>query len=185
MEQMKKLLLHTCCAPCVTVPLERLSESFNVTCYFYNPNIHPKREYRQRLEELKGLLEDLNVDLVIGEYDVKQWFDAVKGLEHEPEGGKRCEVCFRFRLERTAKIAAERGFDCFTTVMSISPHKNAKLLNEIGNELSREYGVEYIEANFKKKDGFKRSVELSRKYNLYRQDYCGCIFSKKEREAKK
>ncbi len=176
---MKKLLLHTCCGPCVTVPLERLRESFQVTCYFYNPNIHPRKEYQNRLEELKRLLQQLDAEIIVAEYDTRVWFDAVKGLEDEPEGGKRCEVCFRLRLEKTAQTAKEKGFDAFTTVMSISPHKNFKLLNEIGNELARKYGVEYIEANFKKKDGFKRSVELSKKYNLYRQDYCGCVFSKR------
>jgi len=176
---MKNVLLHTCCGPCVTVPLERLRDSFQVTCYFYNPNIHPEQEYQQRLDELKRLLKELEAEIIVGEYDPKNWFAAVKGLEHEPEGGKRCAVCFRFRLERTAKVAVEKGFDAFTTVMSISPHKSAQLLNDIGNELSEKYGVEYIEANFKKKDGFKRSAELSRKYNLYRQNYCGCIFSRR------
>lgn len=176
---MKKLLLHTCCAPCVTVPLERLKPDFQITCYFYNPNIHPKKEYLNRLNELENLLDDFHVEMIVADYEVKRWFQLILGLEGEPEGGKRCEVCFKMRLEQTARFARENKFDAFTTVMSISPHKNADLPNRIGNELSQEFGVEYIEANFKKKDGFKRSVELSKKYNLYRQNYCGCIYSQR------
>ena len=176
---MKKLLLHTCCAPCVTVPLERLKPDFQITCYFYNPNIHPKKEYLKRLNELKKLLDDFHIKMIVADYEVKRWLQLVRGLEDVPEGGKRCEVCFRMRLEQTARFARENNYDAFTTVMSISPHKNADLLNRIGNELSQEFGVDYIEANFKKKDGFKRSVELSKKYNLYRQNYCGCIYSQR------
>jgi len=176
---MKKLLLHTCCAPCVTVPVERLQPDFQITCYFYNPNIHPKKEYLKRLNELKKLLDDFHIEMIVADYEVKRWLQLVRGLEDVPEGGKRCEVCFRMRLEQTARFARENNYDAFTTVMSISPHKNADLLNRIGNELSQEFGVDYIEANFKKKDGFKRSVELSKKYNLYRQNYCGCIYSQR------
>ncbi len=176
---MKKLLLHTCCAPCVTVPVERLQSDFQITCYFYNPNIHPKKEYLKRLNELKKLLDGFHIEMIVADYEVKRWLQLVRGLEDVPEGGKRCEVCFRMRLEQTARFARENNYDAFTTVMSISPHKNADLLNRIGNELSQEFGVDYIEANFKKKDGFKRSVELSKKYNLYRQNYCGCIYSQR------
>ncbi|OQX95618.1 hypothetical protein B6I21_04475 [candidate division KSB1 bacterium 4572_119] len=176
---MRKLLLHTCCAPCVIIPAERTISDFDITCFFFNPNIHPETEYIQRLDELKNYLKLKKIKLIEQEYDVSQWFKEVKGLEDEPEGGKRCEVCFRMRLERTARYAKKNSFDAFTTVMSISPHKNAKLLNEIGNEMSQKYDIEYMEANFKKQDGFKLSVEKSKQYHLYRQDYCGCVFSKR------
>ncbi|MCD4664850.1 MAG: epoxyqueuosine reductase QueH [Bacteroidales bacterium] len=176
---MTKLLLHTCCAPCVTVPIERLKSEYNITSFFYNPNIHPEAEYRQRLLELKKLLNTLKTKSIIHNYDSDRWFEFVKGLENEPEGGKRCAVCFRMRLEQTALFAKQEGFDVFTTVLSISPHKNATLLNQIGNELAKQHQVQFLEANFKKQNGFKRSIELSKKYNLYRQNYCGCIYSRR------
>ncbi len=176
---MKKLLLHMCCAPCVTVPLTRLKTEFEITGFFYNPNIHPENEYKIRLDELRSYLDQLDVELIVGEYDTKRWFELVRGLENEPEGGKRCEICFKMRLDRTAKFAKNHNIDFFTTVMSISPHKNAALLNEVGKEFGLKYGVQFFEANFKKKDGFKQSVMLSRQHNMYRQNYCGCVFSQK------
>ena len=176
---MQKLFLHTCCAPCVTVPIERLESEYEITCFFYNPNIHPKDEYKQRLTELKRIVKKLNIELVEHQYDAERWFDLVKGLEDEPEGGKRCAVCFKIRMQEAAKLAKEKGYDFFTTTLTISPHKNAKLINQIGLELSERYGIQFLEANFKKKDGYKRSIELSKNYNLYRQDYCGCIFSRR------
>lgn len=176
---MKRLLLHTCCAPCVTVPIEKLQSEYNITSFFYNPNIHPEAEYRQRLLELEKLLNTLKTKSIIHNYDSDRWFEFVKGLENEPEGGKRCAVCFRMRLEQTALFAKQEGFNVFTTVLSISPHKNAPLINQIGNELVKQHQVQFLETNFKKQDGFKRSIELSKKYNLYRQNYCGCVYSRR------
>ncbi|MBR3396258.1 MAG: epoxyqueuosine reductase QueH [Lachnospiraceae bacterium] len=181
-----KLLLHACCAPCSSYVLEALSGNFELTVFYFNPNISPEEEYRKRAAELKRLTgcmdEAEGIRLIVGEYSVELFAEAVKGLENEPEGGSRCEACFRLRLGETARVAAENGFDYFTTTLTISPHKNAPLLNEIGYGLAREYGVQWFPSDFKKKGGFKRSIELSEKYGLYRQDYCGCIYSKLERE---
>jgi len=179
------MLLHICCAPDATVVIERLSPEYDLTGYFYNPNIHPKREYYLRLEEMKKLAERLNLQLVWDEYDVDRWFALTRDLKDEPEGGRRCEVCFRMRLERAADYAKANGFDIFTTVLTVSPHKKAEVINRIGEEIANEYEVQFLSANFKKKDGFKRSVELSKKFGLYRQDYCGCVYSKEERERRK
>ena len=175
----KSLLLHSCCAPCITVPVERLSIEYDITCYFYNPNIHPENEYHQRLFELKKILKMLDIRLVEAEYNSDHWFNLTSGLEDEPEGGKRCEICFLMRLENCAQYAKENSFDFFTTVLTISPHKNAMLINKIGNKLSTQFGIPFIEANFKKNNGFKRSCELSKNYNLYRQNYCGCLYSRR------
>jgi len=176
----QKLLLHTCCAPCVTVPIERLESEYEITCFFYNPNIHPTAEYLQRLNELTNLAKEFNIEIMVQEYDSDRWFELVKGLEDEAEGGKRCSVCFKMRLEQAAKFAKENGFDYFTTTLTISPHKNAKLINRIGSELNEQQRIQFLKADFKKRDGYKRSVELSKIYNLYRQNYCGCVFSRKE-----
>jgi predicted adenine nucleotide alpha hydrolase (AANH) superfamily ATPase len=178
----EKLLLHVCCAPDATVVVERLSPEYDITIFFYNPNIHPETEYEQRLTEMKKLATQLEVPLLPAEYDADVWFRAVKGMEYLPEGGKRCEICFKLRLEKTAQMAKAHQFEIFTTVLTVSPHKNAALINEIGKMSSEKFGVPFMEANFKKKDGFKRSIELSRQYHLYRQNYCGCIYSKTERE---
>jgi len=175
-----KLLLHTCCAPCVTVPLERLGNDYDVTCFFYNPNIHPKKEYQQRRDELLRLAKELNFRVVVHNYDVDHWFQLVAGLENEPEGGRRCELCFKMRLVETAKFARENGFDIFTTTLTISPHKNAALINQIGAAIGVQYQVTFLAENFKKRDGYKRSVELSKKYHLYRQTYCGCLYSRRK-----
>ncbi len=176
------LLLHACCAPCSSAVLEYLYEYFNITLFFYNPNISPETEFNYRLEELKRLLVEMNfrdIDIVVPDYDNNEFETLAKGLEDLPEGGKRCKKCYRLRLMKTAEYAKEKGFDYFTTTLSVSPYKNALALNEIGGELEKEYGVNYLYSDFKKKEGYKRSCELSREFNLYRQNYCGCIYSKK------
>lgn len=181
-----KLLLHSCCAPCSSYVLEYLSQYFSITVFYYNPNIYPPEEYDHRVKELERLITELPVKnpvtLVERGYDPKEFYDAVKGLENIPEGGERCFACYRLRLERTAQLAEELGADYFTTTLSISPYKNAVKLNEISEELAQIYPTAALPADFKKKNGYKRSVELSEIYGLYRQDYCGCVFSKRERE---
>ncbi len=183
-----KLLLHSCCAPCSSYVLEYLSNYFEITINFYNPNITFKEEYSKRLEEQKTFNRDMKVKneikLIEGRYDVGDFFKYVEGLEDCKEGGERCFKCYRLRLEDTAKKAKEMGFEYFSTVLSISPLKNAQKINEIGKELEEKYGVKFLTGDFKKKNGYKRSVELSRDHDLYRQDYCGCVFSKVERETK-
>ena len=180
-----KLLLHVCCAPCSSYCLEYLSEYFDITVYYFNPNISIKEEYEYRLSEEKrfiSLKEFRNpVKLTDSEYCPEDFFAAVKGLENEPEGGLRCRECFKLRLEASAKKAREQGFDYFTTTLTISPLKNAALLNEIGAQMGERYGVNWLYSDFKKREGYKRSIELSREYDLYRQDYCGCVFSKRHK----
>ena len=181
-----KLLIHSCCAPCSSSVLELLSEYFDITVLYYNPNIYPPEEFKIRTIEQIRFAKEMNfknpVKVVTCDYDSKKFYDAVKGLEDEPEGGARCTECFRLRLRETARYASENGFDMFTTTLSVSPLKNSQLLNELGGEIAKEYGLEYFYSDFKKKNGYKRSCELSAQYGLYRQDYCGCVFSKKERE---
>ena len=177
------VLLHVCCAPCSSYCLEYLSEYFDITVYYYNPNITKPEEYAYRLSEEKryiALRTDFRhpVGMTESEYDPKVFFEAVKGLEKEPEGGARCEKCFRLRLEASAKKAKELGVDCFTTTLTISPLKNAALLNGIGEEMGERYGVMWLPSDFKKKEGYKRSIVLSHEYDLYRQNYCGCVFSR-------
>ena len=183
-----RLLLHACCAPCSSYVLEYLSNFFDITLYFYNPNITPAEEYTYRAEELSRLVEEMGLSertaLSVSEYNSDEFYNIVKGLEDEPEGGARCARCYRLRLEASARYAAERGFDYFTTTLSISPYKNSRWLNEIGAELAEQYGVRYLFSDFKKKNGYKRSCELSEKYGLYRQDYCGCEFSRAQRDKK-
>ena len=183
------LLLQVCCAPCSSYVMEYLSRYFDITLYFYNPNISPESEYTFRLEELRRLTTELpearGVKLSEGEYNHQAFLDMARGLETLPEGGERCRRCYALRLTDTAKKAKAEGFDWFTTTLSISPHKNADWLNEIGEGLQQEYGVPYLFSDFKKKNGYKRSIELSRQYNLYRQDYCGCAFSKATRTLEK
>ncbi|MCD4785805.1 MAG: epoxyqueuosine reductase QueH [Candidatus Eremiobacteraeota bacterium] len=176
----KKLLLHICCAPCSTSVILQLSPEYDAYGFFYNPNIDIEQEYKYRKSEMKKIANIYNVPVIYGEYDVEKWRESVKGLEDEPEGARRCEVCFRKRLKKTAQVAMKKGFDLFCTTLTVSPLKNANLINRIGKEIEQETGCIYLESNFKKKDGFKKSVELSKKYNLYRQDYCGCSFSKRE-----
>ncbi|MBR7164428.1 MAG: epoxyqueuosine reductase QueH [Clostridia bacterium] len=182
------LLLHACCAPCSSAVLELLCEHFDIALYFYNPNISPESEFTFRLEELKRLTEKMalsNVAVVAPTYDSRE-FDAIaQGLEDLPEGGVRCEKCYRLRLQKSIAYAKEQGFDYVTTTLSISPYKNARWLNEIGCELGERYGVTYLVSDFKKGEGYKRSCFLSKEYNLYRQNYCGCIFSKRLAEREK
>lgn len=179
-----RLLLHACCAPCSSYCLEYLSRYFTITVLYYNPNISPREEFEKRTEEVRRLIDELPtenpVTLVVDDYDPNEFFDAVKGLEDCKEGGERCFVCYRLRLERAARYAAEHGFDYFCSTLSISPLKNAQKLNEIGEELSEIYKVPNLPNDFKKKGGYLRSIELSREYNLYRQNYCGCVFSKRK-----
>lgn len=193
----RKLLLHSCCAPCSSYVLEYLREYFHITVFYYNPNITGDEEYRKRVEEQKRLIEEYNrqveeadfkgmhstsnakrIEVIEGDYEPDCFFASVKGLEKCPEGGERCFKCYKLRLEKTARLAAERGFDCFTTTLTISPLKNAHKLNEIGEELGEKYGVFFLPSDFKKKEGYKRSIDLSKQFELYRQNYCGCIYSK-------
>ena len=195
-KQKPKLLLHACCAPCSSYCLEYLRQYFDVTVFYYNPNISFLEEYRHRVEELKRLVSTLNeeakgsemlnqIALLEGTYEPEKFFEATKGLEDCPEGGERCFICYELRLREAARLAAEGGYDFFTTTLTISPLKNAAKLNEIGAALGAAVGVPFLPSDFKKKDGYKRSIALSREYGLYRQDYCGCIFSKKAREEQK
>ena len=181
------LLLHACCAPCSTACLERLADYFKVTIFYYNPNITEKHEYEKRIEEIKKLLTLINpkykVELLEGDYNPKVFLDMAKGLEMEPERGKRCYKCYELRLKETAKIASKLGFNNFCTTLTLSPHKNSNWINEIGERLNNEYESNYLYSDFKKKEGYKRSIELSKKYDLYRQDYCGCIYSKKDKQV--
>ena len=180
----KKLLLHSCCAPCSSYCLEYLSQYFEITVLYYNPNIFPETEYQYRISEQQRLIEALPAVHPISFrsliYSPEEFYQAARGMENEPEGGERCKACFRLRLERTAKMAREEDFDFFTTTLSISPLKNATVLNTIGEELAEKYGVSYLNSDFKKRNGYKRSVELSAKYGLYRQDYCGCEYSRRD-----
>lgn len=184
-----KLLLHACCAPCSSAVLEYLSRYFAITLLYYNPNIAPYEEYEKREGELKRLISQMEfvhpVELLPCDYDVEAFAKAAHGLEGEPEGGKRCEACFRLRLRYAAQEAARLHFDYYTTTLSISPLKNAALLNKLGEEIGAEFGIAHLPSDFKKKDGYKRSVELSKEYSLYRQDYCGCVFSKAQRQREK
>ena len=180
-----KLFLHSCCAPCSSYVLEYLSPYFDITVFYYNPNITEKTEYEKRIAEVKRLIQEMelsNVDVLEGEYDPKGFFAMAANWPGEREGGRRCYDCYRMRLSETAKKAAEGNYDYFTSTLSISPHKNAQWLNEMAEEFGEQYGVKALPSDFKKKNGYKRSIELSAQYDLYRQDYCGCIFSKKERE---
>ncbi|TGY00064.1 epoxyqueuosine reductase QueH [Hominisplanchenecus murintestinalis] len=175
------LFLHSCCAPCSSYVLEYLSAFFRITVFYYNPNIYPAEEYEKRVEEQKNLIERLPsvypIEFVEGAYDKERFYEMARGLEQVSEGGERCFRCYELRLRETARLAAERGFDYFTTTLTISPLKNAAKLNEIGGLLGEEYQTVWLPSDFKKKNGYKRSIELSKEYNLYRQDYCGCVFS--------
>ncbi len=182
--QVPRLFLHSCCAPCSSYVLEYLSGYFQITDFFYNPNISPKEEYVKRAEELKHLIDEMpfvhKPVFLEGDYCPEEFFKMAKGLEKVPEGGERCFRCYRMRMEEAARLAAEGGYDYFTTTLSISPLKNAQKINEIGEELEKIYGVKHLPSDFKKKNGYKRSTELSGEYGLYRQNYCGCVFSKRE-----
>ena len=177
------LLLHSCCAPCSSYCLEYLSDYFKITVFYYNPNIETEEFERRYLEQVRlvnKLKTKYPVTVIKGDHDTSIFYKAVEGHEDDPEGGQRCKICFNLRLEEAAKFAKENGFDYFTTTLSISPLKDADLLNEIGKSLSEKYGVKYLYSDFKKKNGYLRSIELSKEYCLYRQNYCGCIFSLKQ-----
>lgn len=182
----QKILLHSCCAPCSTAVIEKLAEDYDITIFYYNPNIYPEEEYYKRKnEEIKYIdilhktQPQIKIDMLDCDYDNITFYDAVKGLESEREGGARCAVCFKVRLEKTAVVAKDNNYDIFGTTLSVSPHKNAELLNQIGKSLEEKHGIKYLKANFKKQDGYKRSVELSKENNIYRQSYCGCEFALK------
>ncbi|MBR2261091.1 MAG: epoxyqueuosine reductase QueH [Paludibacteraceae bacterium] len=181
--EVPSLLLHSCCAPCSSYTLEYLSNHFQITVLYYNPNIYPEEEYTKRVEEQKRLINELSpkypIQLITEEYHSEEFYNKVKGLEKEPEGGARCFVCYRLRMEHTAQLAKALGFDYFTTTLSISPLKNAEKINEIGEELGTLYEVKHLPSDFKKKGGYQRSIQLSKEHNLYRQNYCGCVFSKR------
>ncbi len=177
------LLLHSCCAPCSSYVLEYLSQYFSITLFFYNPNIQPEEEYNRRIHEQKRLIEQIpaknKIHFIEGQYEPADFLKEVKGLEQEKEGGKRCVKCYKLRLEQTAQKARTLNLSYFTTTLTISPHKNAAIINQIGSEFAKKYQLNYLYSDFKKKSGFKRSVILADQYHLYRQNYCGCIFSKK------
>ena len=185
-ERVPKLLLHSCCAPCSSYVLEYLSQYFEITVFYYNPNIYPESEYTKRIWEQQKLIDELPakhpISFMAGPYDKERFYEMASGLEHVKEGGARCIKCYELRLREAAKIAKNAGFDYFTTTLSISPLKKAERLNEIGQRLGEEYEVEYLLSDFKKKNGYKRSIELSKIYGLYRQDYCGCEFSMENRD---
>ncbi len=180
-QRVPALLLHSCCAPCSSYVLEYLSEYFRITVFYYNPNIYPESEYAKRIAEQRKLIHDMKfrypVSFLVGEYDKEKFYEMAAGMEDLKEGGARCLKCYELRLSEAARQAAAGGFDYFTTTLSISPMKNAQKLNETGLRVGEEYGVKYLISDFKKKNGYKRSVELSQEYGLYRQDYCGCEFS--------
>lgn len=179
------LLLHSCCGPCSSAVIERLAEHFRLTLYYYNPNIEPEAEYRRRLAEQERLLTLLpgGLSLLPCEYDHDAFSAFAQAMAGEPEGGKRCLSCFALRLGQTARAAKENGFEYFTTTLSVSPHKNAEVLNAIGEGIARQLGVRYLTADFKKKNGYLRSLQLSKAFDLYRQDYCGCLYSKPKKES--
>lgn len=184
-----RLLLHSCCAPCSSYVLEYLTEYFDITVYYYNPNISPMGEYEKRIAEQKRLISEMkfknSVSFIEGTYNHDKFISLTRGLENLPEGGERCSLCYEMRLEAAAQKAAEINADYFTTTLSVSPYKNTAKLNTIGLKLAMEYGVPYLVSDFKKNNGYKRSIELSTEYGLYRQNFCGCIFSKKEAEERR
>ncbi len=183
-----RLLLHACCAPCSSYVLEALNRCFDIDVYYYNPNIAPREEFDRRVAELQRLAAELPHEnalrVIVGDYDNEAFIAMCRGHEDDPEGGARCALCFRMRLEAAAKMAAKLACDYFTTSLTISPLKDAQLLNAIGAEQGRRAGVDWLPSDFKKRNGYKRSCELSREYGLYRQDYCGCVFSKRERDER-
>lgn len=176
---MKKLLLHSCCGPCSTQVIDVLKNDYELTILYYNPNIDTEEEYAHRLSEQRRYCEAVGVKVIEVGYQPGDYLEAVKGLEAEPEGGSRCEVCFRLRLAKTARLAKELGFDLFATTLTVSPHKNSIVINRVGKEIEAAEHIEFLDGNFKKQDGYKKSIEFAREYNLYRQNYCGCKFSKR------
>lgn len=200
-ERREALLLHSCCGPCSTSVIERLVSRYDVTVFFYNPNIYDDEEYERRLESQirfiksfnqsrkaleteKGALTFNRVELLLGEYRPEEFYGVAKGLENEPEGGQRCVECFRLRLEKTAQLAEMGGFPIFATTLTVSPHKNYAIITDIGRYLGAKHSIEYLDEDFKKSNGYLRSIELSKEYNLYRQRYCGCVYSQEKKEEK-
>ena len=173
----QKVLLHSCCGPCSTAVIERLQADYDVTVFYFNPNIHPEEEYEHRKKEQQKVCERLGVPYLEGNYDPAEFFDLCGSMSSEPEGGRRCRECFLLRMRKTAELARESGFDCFDTTLSVSPHKNYTVISEVGSLLEKECCVKYLGGNYKKQDGYKRSIELSKEYGLYRQNYCGCVYS--------
>lgn len=188
LDYVPKILLHTCCAPCSSYCIEYLSNYFDITVLYYNPNISPQEEYDKRKQEqirfLKEFKSKNKLDILDVDYNYDEFLNIASGLEQEPEGGKRCFKCYQLRLEKTAQVAKEKQFDYFGTTLTVSPYKNSQKLNQIGKDLEEKYGIKYLYSDFKKKEGYKRSIELSKEYGLYRQDYCGCVYSKIERDDK-
>ncbi|MBQ8606086.1 MAG: epoxyqueuosine reductase QueH [Clostridia bacterium] len=182
MQGKEKLALHSCCGPCSSYVIEYLSQYFDITVFFYNPNIHPNAEYEHRLSEQKRLCEIMNIPMIDCDYLPDDFFNFVKGLENEKEGGQRCTKCFEMRLDYTAKKAKQNGFALFATTLTVSPHKNAPLINGIGESISKKYDIKWLPSDFKKRSGYLRSIRLSEQYELYRQNYCGCVFSKQKAE---
>jgi predicted adenine nucleotide alpha hydrolase (AANH) superfamily ATPase len=176
----QKMLVHLCCAPDALYVLSLLKEEYEVCGYFYNPNIHPRQEYDLRLDETRKVARALDIKLYEELYDDERWLAITQKFKEEPEKGRRCDVCYAMRLEKTAQKASELGFDIFTTVMSLSPWKKAESLNRMGRMFASRHGIRFLEADFKKKDGFRKSIELSKDHGLYRQNYCGCVYSKKK-----
>ncbi|MCX8042565.1 MAG: epoxyqueuosine reductase QueH [Desulfobacterota bacterium] len=182
MEPGEELLLHVCCAPCATYVIDVLSEQYSVTIFFYNPNIYPDKEYQRRLGEVRRYAALHDVPLIVAEPDVAAWYERVRGHEQESEGGKRCELCFAIRLDRTAAAAVDRGIRVFTTTLSVSPYKDFRLIERVGLNAAHDYGISFLARDFKKNDGYRKSCALSKEYGLYRQHYCGCRYSMKDTE---
>ena len=187
LDSTKTILMHSCCAPCSSHVLTLLSNYFKITVIYYNPNIEPIEEYEKRKQEQIRFIKEFNgknkIDFIDSDYDNETYHKYVKGLEQEVEGGARCNKCFYLRLNKTAKLAKELNYDYFGTTLTVSPHKNHVLINKIGEELASTYNINFLYSDFKKEDGYKRSIELSKEYNLYRQDYCGCLFSKMQERS--
>lgn len=188
-KEKKRILLHSCCAPCSSHVITYLAPYFDITVLYYNPNIYPKEEYEKRKKEQIKLINEIDVptkiDYIDCDYDNDTYEKAIRGYEECPERGARCNICFKLRLEKTAKIAKDKNYEYFCSTLTVSPYKNTNLINQIGEDLSKKYNIKWLYSDFKKENGYKESIELSKKYNLYRQDYCGCIYSKKERERYK
>ncbi|MCI8460034.1 MAG: epoxyqueuosine reductase QueH [Bacilli bacterium] len=182
-EEGTELLLHACCAPCSSAVLERIANHFKVAIFYYNPNITEEAEYNKRIAEIRKFISmfetKYEITLIEGNYEPEKFLTMARGLENEPERGNRCYKCYELRLEESAKVAEKLGYEYFCTTLTLSPHKNSNWLNEIGEKLDKKYKSTYLYSDFKKKNGYKRSIELSKEYNLYRQDYCGCIYSKR------
>ena len=185
-----KLLIHACCGPCSSYVIEYLNKYFDITIYYYNPNIYPTVEFLRRYDELEKFIKEFNkknnikIKLNAVDYETKEFYEAIRGLEHMGEKSRRCYNCYKLRMTKAAQYAKENNYDYLTTTLSISPYKNANWINEIGKKLEEKIGIKYLYSDFKKNDGYKRSLELSKEYNLYRQEYCGCVYSKEERERK-